>query len=213
MIKLTFTTLRASMALLLIIAATACSSTAEITYSNVHPDATNKNLRGVMVIGVATNNTDRVDYEKAFTQELQRKGVHALASYTLVAGKKITAQQATDTANKNDLDTILVVRYVGESQVEIYHPGTRYYDVAPTYGPRGRGFGGYYGHAYEVAYDPAVYSTNRTITLVSDLYEVSTEKALWTAVSDSIKAGNEKELRDSFVKAFISNLQEHHLIR
>jgi hypothetical protein len=210
---LTFTTLRASMALLLIIAATACSSTAEITYSIVAPGAINKDLHGVMVVGVATNNTDRVDYEKAFTQELRRKGVHAIASYTLLPQKKISGDQATATANKNELDTILVVRYVGESQVEIYHPGTRYYDVVPTYGPRGGGFGGYYGHAYEVAYDPAVYSTNRTITLVSDLYEVSTEKALWTAVSDAIKAGNEKELRDSFIKAFISNLQEHHLIR
>ena len=162
-----------------------CGNTATITYSYIDPTASKKDLEGVMVIAVATTNADRVDFEQAFTRVLDRKGVRAISSHTLVQGDDVTAEQAIAAAQENKLDTILVTRYVGEKEEEIYHPGTLYYGVAPMYGPRGAGFGGYYGHAYEVAYDPAVYTTNRTITLVSDLYEVATEEHLWQVVSSA----------------------------
>ena len=165
-----------------------------------------------MVIAVATTNADRVDFEQAFTRVLERKGVRALSSHALVQGDDVTAEQAIAAAQENKLDTILVTRYVGEKEEEIYHPGTLYYGVAPMYGPRGAGFGGYYGHAYEVAYDPAVYTTNRTITLVSDLYEVATEEHLWQVVSDAIKAGSESELRDTFIAAFVKDLKAQKLL-
>jgi hypothetical protein len=204
--------LKIHLILLLIIGLVACGTTAEIKYSYINPAASQKDLKGVMIVGVATNNAARVDFEKAFTRDLKGRGVRAVSSYTLIPGKDVTAEQAIAAANDNNLDTILVTRYVGESQEEIYHPGTRYVGVAPVYGPRRGGFSGYYGHAYEVAYDPPVYTTNVTVVLVSDLYEVSTEEHLWQVVSEAIKADGEKQLRDAFIAAFVDDLRAHKLL-
>jgi hypothetical protein len=206
-------TLKINLLILLLSGILGCGTTAEITYSYVDPDASKKDLAGVLVIGVATTNEDRIDFEKAFTRVLKREGVRAVSSYTLVPGEDVTAEQAIAAAKKNNLDTVLVTRYVGEMQEEIYHPGTVYYGVAPRYGARGSGFGGYYGQAYEMAYDPAVYTTNTTVVLVSDLFEVSTEDPLWQVVSEAIKAGSTDDLRDAFIATFVNELKAQKLIR
>ena len=191
------TTLKTNLLLLLLVGLVACGTTAQIKHSYINPTASEKDLNGVMIIGVATTNAARIDFEKAFVRDLKGRGVRAMASYTLVPGDDVTAEQAIAAANDNNLDTILVTRYVG---------------VAPVYGPRRGGLSGYYGHAYEVAYEPPVYTTNVTVVLVSDLYEVSTEEHLWQVVSEAIKADGKKQLRDAFIAAFVDDLRAQKLL-
>jgi hypothetical protein len=199
--------------LLLLCNLAACSNNAEIKYAYIDPTVHKKDLSGALVIGVAKQQSSRLAFEDSFVRALKRKGVPAIASHTLVAGDDISTEQAIAVANENKLDTILLTRYVGESSQDVYHPGTTYYGVAPVYGGGyNRRFGSYYGHAYEVAYEPPVTTTNVTITLVSDLYEVSTEEHLWQVVSDGIKAGSQQDLLDAFVRAFVNNMVEQKLL-
>jgi hypothetical protein len=191
----------------------ACSNNAEIKYAYIDPKVHKKDLDGVLVIGVAKQQASRVAFEDRFSETLKGKGVRAMAAHDLVPGDDITTEQAIAVANENKLDTILLTRYVGESSKDVYHPGTIYYGVAPMYGgPYNRRFGSYYGHAYEMAYEPPVTTTNVTITLVSDLYEVKTEEHLWQAVSDAIKAGSENQLLDAFINSFVNNMIEQKLL-
>ena len=207
------TIIRISLSLLLLGFVAACSNNAEIKYAYIDPTVKNKDLNGVLVIGVAREQAARLSFETRFAKALERKGVRAIASHTLVAGDDITTEQAIAVANENKLDTILLTRYVGESAQEIYHPGTIYYGVAPMYGGGyNRRFGSYYGHAYEVAYEAPVTTTNVTISVVSDLYEVKTEEHLWQAVSDAIKAGTENDLLDAFIRSFVNNMIEQKLL-
>jgi hypothetical protein len=204
---------RISLSLMLLGLLAACSNNAEIKYAYIDPTVKNKDLHGVLVIGVAREQASRVRFETRFAKSLERKGVRALASHTLVPGDDLSKEQAIAIANENKLDTILLTRYVGESAQEIYHPGTIYYGVAPVYGGGyNRRFGSYYGHAYEVAYEAPVTTTNVTITLVSDLYEVKTEEHLWQAVSDAIKAGSQNDLLDAFIRSFVNNMVEQKLL-
>ena len=204
---------RTLLPLLLLCLLAGCGTSASIQYAYIDPTVKNKDLHGALVIGVAREHQARVDFEDKFARALQRKGVPAVASHTLLPQDKFTEEQAIAVAKEQKLDTILLTRYVGESSKEIYHPGTIYYGVAPVYGGGyNQRFGSYYGHAYEMAYEPPVTTTNVTITVVSDLYEVATEEHLWQAVSDAIKAGSEKELLDAFVSAFVKNMVDQKLL-
>lgn len=190
-----------------------CGTTATIENSYVDPTLKTKDLSGALVIGVAKKRASRIEFEDKFARALSKRGVRAIASYTLVPGDDISTEQAIASAQANQLDTILLSRYIGERTQEIYHPGTIYYGVTPTYGGAYNGrYGSYHGHAYEVAYEAPVTTTNRTVTVITDLYQVETEEHLWQAVSEAVKAGSEKELLDAFVRGFVNNMIELNVI-
>jgi hypothetical protein len=199
---------------LLVLAIAGCNMNSEITHSYVHPDLEDMNLHGVLVVGVAREQSGRVVFEDEFTRALKKHGAKAQASHTLVPQAKASAEDIIEAAKAANLETILVTRYIGESAKEVYHPGTVYYAVAPAYGAGYYGgFSGYYAHAYEVAYDSPVWTTNITHTLVSDLYVTATKEHLWQAVSETIEANSTDQVREDAIEKLIGNLKSQGLIR
>jgi len=191
-----------------------CSANSEITRSYVKPDLDKMDLHGVLVVGVAPEQSGRVMFEDEFTKALTQRGVQAQASHTLAPQAKATAEEIIAAAKNANLDTILVTRYAGESRDEVYHPGTIYYGLTPAYGVNHYGrFDGYYAHAYEVAYDQPDWSTNITHTVVSDLYVTTTKEHLWQAVSETIQANSTDQVRKDAIDSLIGNLKSQGLIR
>lgn len=188
----------------LLLAASGCANNSTITHSYIDPTVNKLNLSGVMVTAVTKKMESRVEYEDAFAKALRAKGVNAVASHTLLPQLKPTKDEVLEAASGAQLDTVLVTRYMGAQNQEVFHPGTIYYGVAPAYG-----YGGYYGQAYEVAYQQPVWSTNVTYTLTSDLFASGHDQLhLWQAVSETIKAGGSKKLRDDTIKSFVGNMKD-----
>lgn len=203
-----------SIAAFFILALAGCGSNSEITHSYVDPKIGELDLEGVLVLAVAQKKTARVKFEDEFVAALAKHGVRALASHTLVPKAKAEPEEIIAAAKKENLDTILVTRYIGESNEEVYHPGTVYYGVTPAYGAGyNRGFGGYYWHAYEVAYQQPVWTNNVTHSLISDLYVVQSKEHLWQAVSETLQSGSTEKVRNDAIKALIGDLKKQGLLR
>jgi hypothetical protein len=197
---------------LLIVSCGGASST--IKHSYVIPEFEKMDLHGVLVVAVTKQNSSRIEFEDAFTSALARHKVTAKASHELLPQANPEAEEVIAAAIAADLDTILVTRYVGEMTEEVYHPGTVYYGVTPVYGAgRYNRFGGYYAHAYEVAYEQPVWTANKVHTVISDLYVAESREHLWQAVSDTVQAGSTSKLRDDAIKGLISNLKDQGLLR
>ena len=192
----------------------ACSSiNSEITHSYVDPKAAEGEQQGVLIVAVSTKQSTRIEFEDAYARSLSRYGVEAVASHTLIEALDAESEEVIAAAKQADLGTILVLRYVGDRAEDIYHPGTIYYGVMPAYGVANRGYwGGYYGHAYELAYEQPVWSTNHTYTLISDLFVTDTKEHIWQAVSDTVKAGSERKLRDDIIASFVGDLKKQGLL-
>lgn len=205
-------TTRVLVAALLAIAVSGCGINSQITHSFVDPQFKELELHGVMVVAVVNEPSVRTEFEDAFARALTRRGVHAVASHTLLPQRKPTAEQVVAEAEKAGLDTVLVTRYVGEKTEEVYHPGAVYYAVTPAFDPGYGTFSGYYGRATEVAYQQPVWTANVSHTLISDLYVAKTRKRLWQATSDTIEAGGRSRLLDDAIDALIGNLQEKGLL-
>ncbi len=190
-----------------------CAQNTEITHSYVDPVLKKLDLQGVMVVGVAQKYSSRQRFEDDFAEALRHHGVNAVASYTLLDKHRADAEEVIAAANAANLDTIMVTRYLGEMSEEVYHPGTIYYGVTPVIGSAYYGgFPGYYYHAYEVAYQQPVWTSNVTHTLVSDLYVVETKGHLWQAVSETLQAGSAKGVRDDAIKGLIGDLKDQGLL-
>jgi hypothetical protein len=191
----------------------ACSINSEVTNSYVDPAFKKLDLHGVLVVAVAKEPDKRIEFEDTFTKALKRRGVDAVASHTLVPAQKAKAEEIIAAAEKANLDTILVTRYVGEKVDEVYHPGTVYYAVTPMYDPGYYGnFGGFYGHATEVAYQQPVWTANVSHAMISDLYVASTQARVWQAVSETIESSSSSQVIDDAIDALIGNLKEKGLL-
>ncbi|MFT6956000.1 MAG: hypothetical protein ACJAYC_001002 [Halieaceae bacterium] len=191
-----------------------CAQNTHITHSYIDPVIKKMDLHGVMIVGVAQKQSARVRFEDELVNALKHHGVEAVASHTLLAKHKADAEEVLAAATKAGLDTVMVTRYLGEMSEEIYHPGTIYYGVTPAIGSSYYGgFGGYYYHAYEVAYQQPVWTTNVTHTLVSDLYVVKSKGHLWQAVSETMQAGSVKGVRDDAIKGLIGDLKDKGLVQ
>ncbi len=198
---------------LLVIIISGCTNNTNITSSYIDPEIKKHDLQGIMVVAVAKKEQARKDFETAFADALSRHGVRAVASHTLVPATKPDAEVILAAAKKANLETVLVTRYIGASSADVYHPGTIYYGVTPAYGVGNyNSFGGYYGRAYEVAYEQPVWSTNTTHTLVSDLYATETKAHMWQAVSDTIQASSNKKLRNDAISAVIGDLKKQGIV-
>ena len=205
-------TARWLVAALLVISCCGCGINTQVTHSFVDPQARELDLHGVMIIAVVNEPSVRTEFEDTFARKLSRRGVHAVASHTVLPQKKPTAEQVIAAAKTAGVDTLLVTRYVGEKTDEVYHPGAVYYAVTPAYDPGYGSFGGYYGRATEVAYQQPVWTANVSHTLISDLYVASTKKRLWQATSDTIQAGDRSKLLDDSIDGLIGNLKEKGLL-
>lgn len=203
----------ALLAMVAVAALCSCGNNTTIKHSYVNPKLGAMDLHGVLVVAVTQEKNNRVSFENAFAEALARQGVNVKASHLLLPQAKPTAEEVIAAAAKANLDTVLVTRYVGEMAQEVYHPGTVYYGVTPMYNPSAYGgYGGYYNHAYEVAYQQPVWTSNVVHTVISDLYVAKTKEHLWQAVSDTVKAGDTEQLRNDAIKGLIRNLKEQGLL-
>ena len=193
---------------LLLLVTSGCTSNSTITHAYVDPTADNRDLKGVLVIGVSEKMPARIDFEDAFVNALRKKGATAIASHTLLPSNLPTREDVIAAAKKAKLDTILVTRYMGERTQEVYHPGAIYYDVAPELKGNISDFYGYYPHAQEVAYQPPVWTSNVTYTMTSDLFTSNGKEHLWQVVSDTLKSGGKKKLRDDVIDTFVDNMKD-----
>ncbi|MFK8042567.1 hypothetical protein [Congregibacter sp.] len=192
---------------------TACSTNSTIKHSYVDPLLRKLDLDGVLVIAVTQNRENRIIFENMFVKALAGHGVNAVAAHSLLPKGEVTAEDVVAAASSNELDTVLVTRYIGANTEEIYHPGTIYYGVTPMYGAGYYGgFPGYYGHAYEVAYQQPVWTSNTTHEVIADLYVTDTQEHMWQAVSDTIKAGSTDKLRHDVIASLIGDLKDQGLL-
>ena len=96
---------------------------------------------------------------------------------------------------------------------DVYHPGAIYYQVTPAYSPGYHGnFGGFYGHATEVAYQQPVWTANVSHAMISDLYVARTQARVWQAVSETIESSSTSQVIDDAIDALIGNLKEKGLL-
>lgn len=190
----------------------ACTQS-KITESHVDKALLERDLDGVLVVAITKTQAAREDFEAAFAKAIGKRGARAVASYELVAARKPSAEAILKAAADAQLDTVLVTRYIGEDREEVYHPGRIYYGIAPVYGAGYYGgFDGYYGHAYEVAYEQPVWSANVTHFLVSDLYIAATQEHMWQAVSETVESSGDTRTRNDAISALIGDLKAQGLL-
>ena len=170
-----------------------CTST-QLTYIYKNGDYDMKSYKRLAVLAIVPNTHGRVELEKAIVAELRSKGVRAMETWSIFvfANDPELIKKAGFTGDKrkeiikekvtqNDIDAILTVTMFDSKKEERYVPGSSVSVGvgvgAPVYGYP---YAAYMGYAWEVTSEPGYYEDASTYFLETNLYDIASEKLLWT---------------------------------
>jgi len=187
----------------------ACSST---TMSGSWSDPAFKNkVKNVYIIGIAKNETTRRIFEDAFSGNLGTHGVRTVSSYKdLPNSEEVTREDIIKGMTDEGCDSVLLTKLVGQRQETVTTPGrvsgysSGYGNRGGNYGNRGgrySNWGSYYGGRHDVVYTPPTSTEFTILTVESVLYDLQTEKMIWSGQLETIVEQNiEKNIQDFVIE-------------
>lgn len=153
--------------------------------------------RRVMVIGVTKDPANRASFETAFVRILKGRGVEAMPSYMLISADALKDRARVVTlVREQDIDTVLVMRYLDTKTVELQAPVSEGTISNTSYG----NWSDFTATASSntVPEEFAVVQTN--------LFDVKTEQRIWSATSETYIVGSNISLIRSYADAIIKKL-------
>jgi hypothetical protein len=173
-------------------------------------------LKSVMVLGVSNNPRNRKMFEEVFSKQFEGHGVEAVTSFEAIP-KDVKLDKENIKSHKEiikaaaierGVEAILVTHLVAVEEKEVYHPPT--YELSPQYY---HGFGDYYTVIFDHVYTPGYYSQHKYISLESNLYDINTEKLIWSASSKTTDPESVNEIIESLCKEVMKSLRKNGLVQ
>lgn len=168
------------------------------------------NLDQILVVGIAKDETKRRIYEDTFVDSFMASNVNAVASYT-ASKQPIEPDEKSlrEVIRKTKSDFVLITHMVSENEMDYYQPHGR---VGGLNNPGGYGLYGYYPFIYSFVYDSGGYVSTTKVVLESTIYDVASEKRIWTAQSLSIDPVMTRKYYQQLIDLFVADLKKKNLL-
>jgi hypothetical protein len=151
----------------------------------------------ILVIGMLKTPANRRIFEDEMVKQLKARGTDALAGYSVLPEQaEANKETITTKMNERGTDVVLIARLMDKKTVTTYIPG----DARSGYPGYGGGWHGYY------AYSPGYVVQDEYALVQTNLYDLKTDKLIWTAASKTWITDNDEILIQSFIKVIIERL-------
>jgi hypothetical protein len=198
-----------SVVLLLVIICIACS-TSKITSTwkaeNVNTTAYTK----IMVLAL-TNEVERslqTNMENHLVSDLKNLGYNAVSSlreYGPKAFDKLDETAALDKLKNSGVDAVLTIVLLDKSRERSYVPGHIFYSPYGYYYNR---FWGYRTTLYHRIYEPGYYVTDTKYFWESNLYDMGTQKLIYSVQTQSFDPSNTETLGHEYGQLIVNRMQQ-----
>jgi len=182
----------------------ACAQSTKLTQTWVDEGYRGRAVSDILVIGVTHEESTRRSFESKFVKQLKAVGVEAVSSADVIAipaDQKLEKEVILDAVNRFENDAVLVTHLVGVDTKEIYHPPQP-----------GLGYYGRYGSAWGYSHDPGYFSLNTYVRLETNLYNVQSEKLMWSGQSQTWNADSNKQIINEVIEIVIKDMQKNKLL-
>ena len=183
-----------------------CSGTGtELTQKQVEGAFKGKPVSDILVIAITGNEHNRRSFEKKFVAQLKSAGVDAVSSEEAIpmpADLELKKEDILKAVNQYENDAVIITHLIGKEEKDVYTRGGS---------PHG-GFYGFYRSRYSYAHDPGYSSTSTSVRLQTNLYDVKTEKLIWSGKSNSWSKDAKGQIINDVIKAVIADLKNNKLI-
>jgi hypothetical protein len=186
---------------------TSCGSKMKVLQSWTNDSMKGYSVDDVLVIGFTRDNTSQRLFEDSFVEAFAAGDITATQSYKTAGWEtKPDKTKVREAIMKSGAKTVLMTRVIDKKIKTNTYSGSIHYAPSPYY----RGMYGFYG--YSVTYSPPTTTTTETLYLESNLYDVASEKLIWTTLSEAVNSVRIKEDFKKFVKVLMDDLRQQNLL-
>ncbi len=183
------------------------SPTSAITDSWADESIESPVYQKVLVIAVTKNGAVRRYYEDQMVKKLATKNVTAVASLDGISAKEaISPETFRKYFSNQGIDAVLVSRPVEVKELPVFVPGD---SGTAEYA----NFYSYYNHVYGKAPEPGSFGSNTLVRLVTHLFDVSSEQAVYSCKSNSYAHGNGEQVMDELTARIAKDLKRKGFFR
>jgi hypothetical protein len=183
-----------------------CAGTeTELTQNQVNEAYKGKPVSNILVIAITGNEDSRRSFEQKFVAQLKSAGVEAISSEDSIPmppDLKLTKEMILNAVNQFKNDAVIITHLVDKEEKEAFTRGGRVYT----------GYYGFYNSRFSYANDPGYSSTSKTVRLETNLYDVKTEKLIWSGQSKTLSKDSKYQIINDVIKVVINDLQNNKLI-
>ena len=195
---------------LVAVAAVSCGTTTSLSQRWSDPAYVGQPGQKMMIIALAKSERNQYTWETAFSQALQKEKVTPLVGSKFLpanaAADEPTLKQAIKESGAN---LAAVTHLIAVDKETTYVPGTTYYTPAPAY----YGMYGYYNSAYAMVNDPGYYQENTIVKLETNVYDVATEKLVWSGVTETLNPETAQDVANSVAYKVTEDMVKSKVIR
>ncbi len=154
----------------------------------------------IFIIGAAQKPGIRRIFEREFVNQLKSRGINAVASDKYIPGDKMLDKDViVSKIRELDINIVLVTRLL--ERKDIVRPIPGYYSNMHHY----------YRKSFEYSCPPG-YSCEDIAALETNLYEVETEKLIWSATTETNVEAGTYEIIKGFISSIIKSLTKDNII-
>ncbi|MBL4902734.1 MAG: hypothetical protein JKY62_08780 [Desulfocapsa sp.] len=165
----------------------------------------------VLVIGVVKHDeTKRRIYEDTFVDSFKSAGTNAMASYTLSKAPIEPHKTALrEIIKKAEAKTILITHMVSSQEKDFFQPSSR---IIGTNSYSNQSLFSYYPFIYNSVSSSGSYISTTKVLLETSLYDVKTEKLIWTARTESIDPVMTRKYYQQLIDLFLQDLADQKIL-
>lgn len=172
-------------------------------------EAYRKPVGSAIVFGVTGRATIRRLFENELVDQLQARGVRAVASYTAFPTEDRQAKEAVVAKVKElNAGAVIVTRLTDKKTIEMQYPNVVMTSPGGYYGT----YHDYYWQSYDLMYIPGPTYEQQVLYLETNLYDASSERLVWSALSKTVVGDAVNEEIKPFVALVMKKLTDDGLV-
>jgi hypothetical protein len=187
---------------LLGLALASCGGSTQMIDSWAEPTYAAKPTPKVMVVALGENELRVKRFEDIFA------GYFTARKLEVVKGNELKAINVPDVeafkkiVHDSGADLCVITKLVDIANETVYHPGTTTY--VPHTGYYGMGY--YYSSSYVMVSDPGYISTSKVYKVETNVYDVATEKLVWSGLSKTTDPADFEDGANSFAAVVVGDM-------
>jgi hypothetical protein len=196
--------------LALAVAATSCGTSSTLTQRWSDESFQGQPGQKMMVIALTPAERNMLIWEGAFSGALTKAGVQPVPGSKFIPfGKEVDEAALKQTIRESGVNLVAVTRVLAVDKEQEYVPGTSYYTPAPGY----YGMYGYYHSSYAFVSSPGYIQENTIVKLETNVYDVGTEKLVWSGVSETLNPETAQDVANSVAFMLVDDMRKSNIIK
>jgi hypothetical protein len=189
---------------------TSCGPSTVITASWKSPSVPPQKYSKILVAALTSNTITKVILENEFALALGN-GINVLKSITEfppdIHNTDSDKEAIMKKVKNKNVDAILTITLINKETETRYIPGSYSYNPIIGYNYYDN-FWGYYSYRYPYSYDPGYYVQDKIYFIETNLYDVKTEKLVWSAQSRTYNPAGLQKFSKEFSNIIVAQMKK-----